>query len=210
MNRHTIFDTPIVAPFCQIFSRLLLWLSGWKVEGERPDIPKYVMIAAPHTSNWDFYYTILMAFHYRLKIYWMGKSSLFDGWRGPIMRWLGGIAVNRNAASNLVNDTVETIKRSEKITVVVPPEGTRGEVTYWKSGFYYIAHGAGVPIVLGYLDFARKRGGLGPVFMPTGDFEADIKEIQKFYEPIQGKHRKNFSGAAVQSRKDSEQRQDKN
>lgn len=208
MNRHTIFDTPVVAPLCHWLSRLLLWLAGWKVEGQRPEIPKYVLIAAPHTSNWDFYFTLLMAFRYRLKIFWMGKDSLFHGWRGPVMRWLGGIAVNRSSSSNLVNDTIAAFNATDTMTVAVPPEGTRGQVTYWKSGFYYIAQGANVPIVLGYLDFGRKCGGLGPIFQPTGDFETDLLEIKKFYEPIQGKHSRNFSGDAVKSRKDSENKPD--
>ncbi|MDX1693867.1 MAG: lysophospholipid acyltransferase family protein [Ketobacteraceae bacterium] len=204
MNRHTIFNTPIITPLCQLFSRLLLSLAGWKVEGKRPDIPKYVLIAAPHTSNWDFYYLILMAFYYRMPICWMGKDSLFHGWRGPFMRWLGGIPVNRSSASNLVNDTVAAFRQTDSMTIAIPPEGTRGQVTYWKSGFYHIARGADVPIVLGYLDFGRKCGGLGPVFWPTGDFDTDLKEIKAFYGPIQGKHRQNFSGDAVKSRQDND------
>ena len=206
MNRRTIFDTPVVTPLCQFLSRLLLKLAGWKVEGTPPDIPKYVLIAAPHTSNWDFYFLILMAFYYRMKICWMGKDSLFSGWKGPVMRWLGGIAVNRNAASNLVNETVATFHDSDFTTIAIPPEGTRGQVTYWKSGFYHIAQGADVPIVLGYLDFSRKCGGLGPVFYPTGNFDDDLQQIKRFYNPIKGKHQLNFSGDSVKSRQDSEKK----
>lgn len=116
------------------------------------------------------------------------------------MRWLGGISVNRSATGGLVEQTVAAFNHNEQLTVVVPPEGTRGEVTYWKSGFYYIAYNAGVPIVLGYLDFARKRGGMGPSFHPSGDFDADLKEIKTFYANIQGKHSHKFSGDAVKSR----------
>ena len=103
MNQYTIFDTPIVAPICRVLSKFLLFIAGWRVEGTPPRAPKYVLIAAPHTSNWDFYFTLLMAFDYKLKIFWMGKDSLFKGWKGPIMRWLGGISVDRSAANNLVD-----------------------------------------------------------------------------------------------------------
>ena len=200
MQKYTIFDTPVVAPLCRIFAKLLLKLAGWKVQGARPELDKFVLIAAPHTSNWDFYYTLLMAFDYRLKLYWMGKDSLFKGWHGPIMKWLGGISVDRKASSNLVEQTIQAFNNSDQLIVAVPPEGTRDKVSYWKSGFYYIAKGAQVPIVMGYLDFGKKVGGLGPVFNPSGDFEKDLVEIKAFYQDMQGKKASNFSGDAVAKR----------
>jgi hypothetical protein len=129
----------------------------------------------------------MVCFALRLRVYWMGKSSLFPPVIRVVMRWLGGIAVNRSAAGNLVQGTVDAFHANERLTVIVPPEGTRGKVTHWKTGFYYIALGAGVPIALGYLDFGRKAGGIGRMFMPTGDIAADMEEIKAFYSGIQGK-----------------------
>jgi 1-acyl-sn-glycerol-3-phosphate acyltransferase len=148
-----------------------------------------VLIAAPHTSNWDLPYTLMVAFVLRLNIYWMGKEQLFKPPFGGIMRWLGGIPVNRQSANNLVAAAVESIKAADgPLQLVVPPEGTRSKVRYWKSGFYYIAAGAGVPIVLAFMDYERKISGLGPVFYPTGDLQADMLRIQAFYAPYSGKN----------------------
>jgi 1-acyl-sn-glycerol-3-phosphate acyltransferase len=148
-----------------------------------------VLIAAPHTSNWDLPYTLMVAFVLRLNIYWMGKEQLFKAPFGGIMRWLGGIPVNRQSANNLVASAVASIKAADgPLQLVVPPEGTRSKVRYWKSGFYYIAAGAGVPIVLAFMDYERKISGLGPVFYPTGDLQADMLRIQAFYAPFRGKN----------------------
>ena len=106
-----------------------------------------------------------------------------------LMRWLGGIAVNREKSNNLVAASVEAIRAAPgALQLVVPPEGTRSKVRYWKTGFYYIAHGAGVPIVLSYMDYARKVSGIGPVFHPTGDIDRDMETIKAFYAPFKGKN----------------------
>lgn len=185
---HTIFDTPIIRDLFAWISIVMLKLSGWRLEGKFPDLPKYVMIAAPHTSNWDFPVTLGICFAARAKIYWMGKDSLFKGPLGPIMRWLGGIPVDRSKSNDLVGQMVEVFNRSERLVVTIPPEGTRQKVRYWKTGFYHIAKGANVPIVLAFLDFRRKVGGFGPVFRPTGNVETDMAEIQAFYKNISGKN----------------------
>lgn len=185
---HTIFDTPIIRDLFAWISIVILKLTGWRLEGKFPDLPKYVMIAAPHTSNWDFPVTLGICFAARAKIYWMGKDSLFKGPMGPIMRWLGGIPVDRSKSNDLVGQMVEVFNRSERLVVTIPPEGTRQKVRYWKTGFYHIAKGANVPIVLAFLDFRRKVGGFGPVFKPTGNVEADMAEIQAFYKNISGKN----------------------
>jgi 1-acyl-sn-glycerol-3-phosphate acyltransferase len=186
----TIFDTPGVNTMLRAFSIAFLKLTGWKVEGSLPpDGQKSVLIAAPHTSNWDLPYTLMVAFVLRLNIYWMGKEQIFRPPFGGFMRWLGGIPVNRQSANNLVAAAVESIKAAEgPLQLVVPPEGTRSKVRYWKSGFYYIAAGAGVPIVLAFMDYERKISGLGPVFYPTGDLQADMLRIQAFYAPYRGKN----------------------
>ncbi len=183
----TVFDTPVVSRVCYYLSLFLLRVAGWKKEGDPPGVPKCVVIAAPHTSNWDFPLTIMIAFAFRLKIYWMGKHTLFQGLMGPISRWLGGIEVDRTRSTNLVAQCVERFQSSETLAMIIPPEGTRKKVRFWKTGFYHIAHGAGVPIVLGFMDYRRKRGGLGPLFHPTGDIDRDMAEIQKFYEGVTGR-----------------------
>ncbi|MBC3886555.1 lysophospholipid acyltransferase family protein [Undibacterium griseum] len=196
----TIFQTPVVRTLMRWISVMVLRLCGWRIEGITPVEPKYVLIAAPHTSNWDFPVTLMVCFALRLKVYWMGKASLFPPVVGAVMRWLGGIPVNRNRTSNLVQSTVDAFHTSQTLTVIVPPEGTRGKVTHWKTGFYYIAAGAGVPIALGYLDFKRKAGGIGQMFYPSGDIVADMEYIQDFYRGIHGKNPQQFSADHIQIR----------
>jgi 1-acyl-sn-glycerol-3-phosphate acyltransferase len=190
----TLFDTPLVNTLLRTGSRGFLRLSGWTVEGSLPaEARKCVLIAAPHTSNWDLPYTLMVAFVLHLNIYWMGKHSLFAFPFGPVMRWLGGIAVDRSRNTNLVSASAMALKAADgPVQLVVPPEGTRGRTTHWKTGFYYIALEAGVPIVLAYMDYARKVSGLGPVFVPTGDIDADMAEIKRFYAGIQGRRPQHF------------------
>jgi 1-acyl-sn-glycerol-3-phosphate acyltransferase len=186
----TIFDTPGVNTLLRLFSIVFLRLSGWTVEGSLPpDGQKSVLIAAPHTSNWDLPYTLMVAFVLRLNIYWMGKEQIFRPPFRGLMMWLGGIPVRRESANNLVAASVQAIQAADgPLQLVVPPEGTRSKARYWKSGFYYIATGAGVPIVLAYMDYERKVSGLGPVFHPSGDLAADMVRIQAFYAPYKGKN----------------------
>lgn len=185
--RHTIFDTPIVNLLTRFASRLFLRLSGWRAVGDKPVHAKYVLIAAPHTSNWDLPIMMAIAFYLGIKIYWMGKESLFHGVLGPIARYCGGIPIDRSRPGGMVGQTIEKFNESERLAVVVPAEGTRQRVAQWKSGFYHIACGASVPIQLGYLDYSRKEGGVGPSMMPTGNVEADMSRIREFYADIRGK-----------------------
>ena len=185
--RRTVFDTPIVSQLFNVISWLGLKLAGWKIEGETPKADRYVLIAAPHTSNWDFPLTLAVAFRMKMKVFWMGKSSLFRGPMGSIMRWLGGIPVDRQQANGLVQQIVDQFNRCEELVVVIPPEGTRSKATRWKSGFYHVANQAGVPIALGFLDFKHKIGGIKGMFETTGDFEQDLANIQSIYSTIAGK-----------------------
>jgi 1-acyl-sn-glycerol-3-phosphate acyltransferase len=191
----TIFNTPVVSPFLKTCSMGFLRVTGWRVEGTLPaTAEKSVLIAAPHTSNWDLPYTLMVAFALNLNVRWMGKHTLFWGPFGPIMRWLGGIAVNRSQSNNLVALSAERIQQHQgAMQLIVPPEGTRSKTRYWKTGFYHIARTAQVPIIMAYMDYARKVSGLGPVFQPTGDVEADMAQIKAFYAPIQGKNPQQFS-----------------
>jgi len=190
----TIFDTPVVNTVLRGFSVSFLRLTGWTVVGKLPDnAAKSVFIAAPHTSNWDLPYTLMVAFALRLNIYWMGKQQIFAPPFGALMRWLGGIAVNRDSANNLVAASVQAIRDADgPLQLVVPPEGTRSKVRYWKTGFYYIATGAEVPIVLAFMDYEKKRAGIGGEFVPTGDVDADMAGIREFYAPFTGKNAAQF------------------
>ena len=194
----TIFTTPVVNTLLRGFSLAFLKLTGWKVEGALPpQAAKSVFIAAPHTSNWDLPYTLMVAFALRLNPYWMGKHTIFKAPFGPIMRWLGGIAVNRDQANNLVAASAQAIREADgPVQLIVPPEGTRSKTRYWKTGFYYIAQTAGVPIVMAYMDYATKRSGLGPLFQPTGGVEADMAAIKAFYAPFKGRNADQFESAA--------------
>lgn len=190
----TIFDTPIVNNLLRTLSIGILRLTGWKVEGSLPpNCQKSVFIAAPHTSNWDLPYTLMVAFALRLNIYWMGKEQLFQPPFRHLMMWFGGIPVQREKSNNVVAASVDAIKAADgPLQLVVPPEGTRSKARYWKTGFYYIAVGAQVPIVMAYMDYDKKISGLGPVFQPTGDIDADMATIKAFYAPFKGKNAGQF------------------
>jgi len=169
-------------------SLIILKIMGWNIEGRLPDIPRFVLIAAPHTSNWDFPITIFVAFALQAKIYWMGKEAIFRRPFRNIFRWLGGIPVDRSRSNNTVEQMIQKFAGSEKLIITIPPSGTRKKVIKWKTGFYYIAVGANVPIVLGFLDYKRKIGGIGPVFFPTGDIDADMREMRAYYADMKGKY----------------------
>jgi 1-acyl-sn-glycerol-3-phosphate acyltransferase len=192
--QRTIFDTPIVNTLLRAFSILALRITGWKVDGALPaNAKKCVMIAAPHTSNWDLPLTLMVSFKLGLQIYWMGKASIFKRPFGALMRWLGGIPVNREKSNNLVAASAAALREAaHPMCLVVPPEGTRSKVRQWKTGFYYIALEANVPIVMAYMDYHEKRSGLGPMLMPTGNIEADMATVKAFYAPIRGKNALQF------------------
>jgi 1-acyl-sn-glycerol-3-phosphate acyltransferase len=191
----TIFTTPVVSTVLRGFSFAWLRLAGWTVQGALPpEARKSVFIAAPHTSNWDLPYTLFAAFALRLTPYWMGKASIFRFPFGGLMRWLGGIAVDRSKSNNLVAASAEALRAADgPVQLIVPPEGTRSRTIYWKTGFYWIAHTAQLPIVMAYMDYRAKRVGLGPLFTPSGDVEADMAAIKRFYAQFKGKNSDQFT-----------------
>ena len=170
---------------------------GWKSRGNLNHLPRCVLIAAPHTSNWDLFFTLLIAFDLKVSIYWMGKDAIFRKPFGGIMRWLGGLSIDRSKTNNVVDQSIQMFQKSEKLVLTVPPSGTRSRVTYWKTGFYHIANGANVPIALGYLDYRLRIGGIGPSIRPTNDIETDMKVISSFYANITGKYPLKGSEASV-------------
>ncbi len=184
----TLFDTPLLTPLLRGVAFLWLKIFRWRLRGELPSRHRFVLIAAPHTSNWDLPIMLCAALLFRMKLYWMGKDAIFRPPFAGIVRWLGGIPIDRSASNNLVAQSVALFGAQENLVVVVPPEGTRQKVRHWKTGFYYIALGAQVPIVMGFLDYKHKLAGFGPTVIPTGDIEADMQAIRAFYAGITGKH----------------------
>ncbi|PKL18110.1 MAG: glycerol acyltransferase [Spirochaetae bacterium HGW-Spirochaetae-5] len=185
--RMTIFNMPVIRTLAHWLALFILKILGWKITGKRPEIKKYVMIAAPHTSNWDFFYGLLMNLYFKNEVYWMGKKQIFRMPFGAIMKWFGGLPVDRSRTNNLVQSVIDEFNKTESLIVVVPPEGSRSKVHEWKTGFYFIASGAGVPILLGFLDYHKKEGGYGPLFYTTGDRDNDMIKIKEFYKEIKGK-----------------------
>ncbi len=158
-----------------------LKVAGWQVDGGRPPVDRYVIIAAPHTSNWDMPFMLAFAFIYDIPVKWMGKHTLFEGAYGAFFKRLGGIPIVRHRPGGVVGQMVEAFEENESLVLMVPAEGTRSHVDYWKSGFYHIAREADVPVVLSYLDFGNKIGGIGPALKMTGDVRADMDRIRAFY-----------------------------
>ncbi|MFQ5562484.1 MAG: lysophospholipid acyltransferase family protein [Parvularculaceae bacterium] len=162
-------------------------LAGWRIVGERPDEKKFVAIVAPHTSNWDLPLLLCVAFYFRLRVCWMGKAALFKPPFGWLFTALGGVPVDRRKAHNVVAQMVDLFNQRDHFALGLSPEGTRARVEEWKTGFYNIAKGAGVPIVLGFIDYARKVAGVGMILRPSGDYEADLRVIKDFYAGCTGK-----------------------
>jgi 1-acyl-sn-glycerol-3-phosphate acyltransferase len=162
------------------------WLkvTRFKVVGEMPAAAKFVIIANPHTTNWDLPYTLAAGLHYGVRVNWMGKTSIFKFPFGSMMRWLGGISVERSKSTNAVTAMVETFARAERMALVIAPSGTRSATAPWKSGFYHIAHGAGVPLVLAFINYNTRTVGIAGTWQPTGDYDADLAAIQAIYAKV--------------------------
>lgn len=158
---------------------------GWEVEGELPDTPKGILIAAPHTSGWDLPHMIAVAWMFDLKLSWIGKHTLFQGKTGPFMKWLGGIPVDRRARHGAVAQVVDHFKAADALLLAIAPAGTRAHSDCWKSGFYHMAVGAQVPVICAFLDYRRKIGGVGPAFIPSGDIKADMDRFRAFYGNVE-------------------------
>jgi 1-acyl-sn-glycerol-3-phosphate acyltransferase len=188
LAKYTIFDTPILCSLLHYASKFYLKMTGWRLVGQLPTVQQFIMIAAPHTSNWDLPMTLALVFAYRIRIYFLAKHTLFWLPAGIFLSWLGGVPVDRSKVNNFVEQAIELFKANKQLIMIIPPEGTRKKVRYWKSGFYHIAHGAQVPIALGFIDFRRKEAGIQGIFKPTGDFDADLPKIKDNYAGITGKN----------------------
>ena len=183
----------------KLIAMIYLKVQGWRVAGVPPTASKYVIIAAPHTSNWDGVHMVAVSWIFGLRIRWMAKHTLFEGRFGWFFRWAGGVEVDRRKPQGLVEQMAEQFEKRDELVLAVPPEGTRSRREYWKSGFYQIALAANVPIVFAYLDFGNKIGGFGGQFMPTGDVKRDMDYIRAFYDGMKGKRPELFAAPRLKS-----------
>jgi 1-acyl-sn-glycerol-3-phosphate acyltransferase len=168
---------------------ILLRLLGWRVSGSLPPgVDRAVVIAAPHTTNWDLPYMLAVSYVLGVRPSWLGKRELFRAPFGGLMRRLGGIPVDRDRRTNLVEQAAERLRDAERLFLVIPPSGTRSRAPHWRSGFYHIARTARVPIVCAFLDYATKTGGIGLVFAPSGDIGRDMDRLRAFYRDVRGKY----------------------
>jgi len=166
-------------------ARLFLRLSRWTLRSEPAPTQASILVGAPHTSNWDFVLMLAISWGLDLDIRWLGKHTLFAGWRGPLMRALGGIPVDRRDPSSVVEGVLARVRAGEVFHLVVTPEGTRSG-DGWKSGFYRIARAADLPVTLGYVDRTTMTTGLGPTLRLTGDLKADMDDVRAFYADKSG------------------------
>lgn len=167
-----------------------LWMrmTGWAFVGQMPPGDKFVVLGAPHTSNWDFVAFLAVAHHFRIPARFIGKHSLFRPPLGRLMRRLGGIPVRRDSGQGLVAQVAAEMAAAPRIGLVIAPEGTRGRGSGWRSGFYWIAQAAGVPIVCAFVDYATRTAGVLDTITPTGDLEGDLARLAIVYQGKVGRH----------------------
>lgn len=178
----------ISSPFYTKLGKLFLVLAGWKTQVNLPNLPKQIIVFAPHTSNWDFFFLLTGFYSVGIRPNWIGKKELFFWPLGKIFKAVGGIPIDRSGNLSVVSYIANEIKKREKIVIGIAPEGTRKKTDYWKTGFYHIANEANVHISFTYLDHKNKVVGIEPGFNPSGDIEEDFKSIRKFFEKQQGKY----------------------
>nr|WP_098469771.1 1-acyl-sn-glycerol-3-phosphate acyltransferase [Serinibacter salmoneus] len=172
----TRVSTSVRAGVAAVFWRF----SRWEYRSDPQPETTRILLGAPHTSNWDFIYMLAITWRLRIRVKWLGKQQLFAGWRGPIMRALGGIPVDRANPASVVSEILQA-QREAPFSLVVTPDGTRKGATHWKSGFYRIARAADLPVGLGYIDRPTRTTGIGPTITLTGDVAADMERIRAFY-----------------------------
>jgi len=184
----------------QALARRILWILGWSLQHEDPGTRRYVLIVAPHTSNWDFPIGLLAAWALGLRAHWMGKNTLFEGMLRPLFRAWGGIPVNRGQPGKTIEKMAARFAATDHFVLGIAPEGTRRAADYWKSGFWHIARAADVPVVMAYIDYGRKQIGLGGAFIPGDNLEADFQRLRDFYKDKRGRYPQQES--AIRPRRD--------
>ena len=175
--------------FGRWLGRTILRLGGWRMEGEFPDLPKLVILAAPHSSGWDAVWGLAAKLALGVDVRFMGKAELFSGPLGWLLRTIGGIAIDRHAPRGVVGQMSREFAAVDRLWLAIAPEGTRRRVERWRSGFWHIARGAGVPVLCAYFHYPRRVVGIGALFELSDDLEADMARIRAFYRPWVGKHR---------------------
>lgn len=176
-------ETPQVkSPVRRLIGTLVLRLAGWRIEGNLPNLRKFVIVVAPHTSNWDFIIGFMAYLAMQLETRWFAKHTALRGPLGPLGRYFGAVAIDRGRSGNIVQAYIDEFAKQERMVVTIAPEGTRSRVTDWKRGFHHVARGAGVPIVPIALDFPRKRIWLGDPVAVTGDYVADMARLKPFFK----------------------------
>ena len=171
----------------QAIAKLILKIGGWEMVGELPEAKRAVVIAAPHTSNWDGFWALVYKVAVQLDIHFFAKESLFWFPLNVLLGALGGVPLDRKRAGSAVDQAIEMFRSNESYFFGLAPEGTRSRADHWKSGFYRIAEGAGVPVVLGFMDYGRRRIGIGPTLYLSGDWHKDLDFCRNFYKDIQGR-----------------------
>jgi 1-acyl-sn-glycerol-3-phosphate acyltransferase len=185
--RYTLFSTPLLSPFLRALSKVILKIIGWRVDGTLPsDQKKYVLIVAPHTSNWDFFLFVLTVSVLRLQPSVLIKDSLFIGPLGWFLRYCGAIPVNRRQAGSLVTYISSIYEAREEFVLIITPEGTRSPNANWKRGFHHVAKAAEVPILVVYVDSAVRTIGIEGLMQPSDDIEADMQQLKTFFDKKKG------------------------
>ena len=175
--------------FAKFISKLFFKISGWEQVGHLPkEIKKCVMIAAPHTSNWDIIFARAAFYLMDIQVRFTVKKEAMSFPSGPLLKAMGALPVDRSKNNSLVDQMIRILNESEEMVIMITPEGTRKYQPRWRKGFYFTAEGAHVPIVLGYLDYAKKEAGVGPIIYPSGDIEGDLEKIKAFYRTKTGKY----------------------
>jgi len=182
------------------FSLFLLKILGWRVRAEEIRHKKFIIIGAPHTSNWDFPLSLLALSALGMNFSWIGKHTLFKPPFNSFFRYLGGIPVDRNVRLSFIEDMARLVNQTDDMKLAIAPEGTRSKKNHWKTGFYYIALAAKVPIVLAYIDYSKRELGIGPTLIPTGNLEMDFDIIFNFYQGKTGKYLHKQSDIRIRKR----------
>lgn len=195
-NERALAPPPRPRSLTERLGYLALWLCGWRVVGIRPTAPRFLIIVAPHTSNWDFVVGLACGYGAGILSRWpygfFIKAALFRGPLASVFRVLGGIPIDRSAPHDAVRRSVEILQRQARYLLVVTPEGTRRRTEHWRSGFYHIAQDAGVPVVPVYLDYGTRQCRIGPATELRGDPEADLEAFRRFYAGVRAKHPERF------------------
>lgn len=186
----------------QGFSRFILKIFGWKITGRVPEgTDKFVMVIAPHTSNWDFIIGRFGFWVMGVRVRFLIKKEAFKWPMSVLIKLAGGLPVDREQGKNITNYSIHLFEKYPSLCIAVTPEGTRRRVNHWKKGFYFIAHKAKVPLVFSYIDYKKKEGGIGPVIYPTGSYKDDMKAIYDFYKDVRACHPDRFNIDAILSSK---------